>query len=201
MTYTEGFYDTIAAGCVSSAEVVAPIVYEQFSPTSVVDVGCGQGYWGAAFADLGADRVQGIDGDYVTSPRVPFVAHNLEEPLQQVGRFDLAVCLEVAEHLAESRAASFVAELCGLAPTVLFSAAIPHQTGAGHINLQWQSWWADLFASNGYSVSGSIRWKVWDNDRVEPWYRQNMMVATTTTKLRNAGPLDVVHPIIHGWGR
>lgn len=201
MTYTDGFYDTIAAGCIASAEVVASIVYEQFNPATVVDVGCGQGHWGAAFAELGAERVQGIDGPYVANPRIPFVAHDLERHLPDVGRFDLAVCLEVAEHLNEARSAPFVAELCRLADTVLFSAAIPHQTGAGHINLQWQSWWAGLFAANGYSVSGAIRWKIWDDNRVEPWYRQNLMVATNRSKLRNTGPMDVVHPVIHGWGR
>ena len=199
MTYGGDFYDTIAAGSIESARVVAPIVHEQFTPATVVDVGCGQGHWGAAFAELGAN-VTGIDGDYVTGQRIPFAAHNLEQPLPDIGRFDLAICLEVAEHLPADRAAPFVGELCALADTVLFSAAIPHQTGAGHINLRWQSYWADLFADNGRNVSGSIRWKVWDDDRVEPWYRQHLLIATTS-KIRHTGPMDVVHPVIHEWGR
>jgi SAM-dependent methyltransferase len=200
MSYTESFYDTISAGSIASAAVLAPIVYEMVNPSTVVDVGCGQGHWGAEFAELGA-TVHGIDGDYVTNPRIPFTAHNLEEPLPDVGTFDLAVCLEVAEHLTEQRAASFIAELCALAPTVLFSAAIPHQSGAGHINLQWQSWWATLFTSNGYKVSGSLRWQIWDDPRVEPWYQQNVLLASKTVRVRHTGPMDVVHPVIHEWAR
>ena len=118
MTYTDSFYDTIAAGSIASASVVAPLVYEMVNPSTVLDVGCGQGHWGAEFAELGAS-VQGVDGGYVADCRIPFTAHDLEQPLPDLGQFDLVVSLEVAEHLAEHRAASFVAELCELAPTVL----------------------------------------------------------------------------------
>jgi SAM-dependent methyltransferase len=200
MTYSDGFYDTIAQGCISSADVVAPLVYEQVEPARVVDVGCGQGHWGAAFSELGAE-VLGVDGAYVAEPRINFFAHDLEHPLPELGSFDLAVSLEVAEHLSAQRAPGFVSDLCSLAPTVLFSAAIPHQTGAGHIHLRWQSYWADLFADNGYKVSTSLRWKVWDDDRVEPWYRQNLLLASRALNLRQQGPMDVVHPVIHEWGR
>jgi hypothetical protein len=34
---------------------------------------------------------------------------------------------------------------------------------------------------------------------VEPWYRQNLLVAYEGAE--NVGPLDVVHPAIHEWGR
>jgi SAM-dependent methyltransferase len=200
--YTPTFYDQIADGCRRSAAVVVPLVLDRLRdilvvPT-VVDVGCGQGWWGAELATHGCDVV-GLDGGYVDDRQVPFIEADLAEPLPSIGTFDLAVCLEVAEHLPKARAAGFVADLCVLAPVVLFSAAVPHQSGAGHINLQWPSWWAALFAEHGYVCDPSLRWAIWDDDNVEPWYRQNLMVVSRDAA--PVGPLDVVHPVIHEWGR
>ena len=198
MTYTTHFYADIAAGCRSSAEVVVPQVLARHPATRVVDVGCGQGWWGAEFARHGC-YVVGIDGGHVPDRQIgEFVTADLSKPMRLKGRFDLAVCLEVAEHLPESRSAGLVSDLCDLAEVVLFSAAIPHQTGAGHINLQWPSYWARLFAACGYGFDGMIRRSIWDDDRVEPWYRQNLHIAA------RGGPVDVwdvVHPVIHDWGR
>ncbi len=203
--YDPAFYDTIAAGCRSSAEVVVPLILRAAAttavagPPSVVDVGCGQGWWGAEFANHGCD-VTGVDGDYVPDQRIPnFTAHDLRQPLPDLGHFDLAVSLEVAEHLPPERAAGFVADLCRLADVIVFSAATPHQPGAGHVNCQWPSYWAELFSRHGYRIDGSLRWAIWTDDRVEPWYRQNLLLASQD--FEGSGPLDVIHPVIHEWGR
>lgn len=200
--YDQLFYDTIRAGCKSSADVVVPLVLKRLGTiNTVVDVGCGEGWWAAAFAHRGGCDVLGVDGAYVQSSPLGerFIARDLTQPLNLAPRrFDLAVSLEVAEHLPESRAAGFVADLCALAPVVLFSAAIPHQSGAGHINCQWPTYWADLFYRHGYDFDGSIRFDIWDDERIEPWYRQNLHIATTGCR---STTLDLVHPTIHGWGR
>lgn len=197
--YTAAFYDAIAHGARTSAAVLVPLILSRHPASTVVDIGCGQGWWGAEF-ERAACMVTGVDGVHVPDRQLDtYVEHDLIDPLPDLGRFDLAVCLEVAEHLPEERAASLVAELCALAPAVVFSAATPHQPGAGHINCQWPSWWAQLFAEHGYKVDGSLRWKVWNDDLVEPWYRQNLLLASP--KARRTEPLDVIHPVIHGWGR
>ena len=51
-------------------------------------------------------------------------------------RYELAVCLEVAEHLNESSADNLILQLTNLANRVLFSAAIPGQGGLHHVNEQ-----------------------------------------------------------------
>lgn len=206
--YNKAFYDTIRPGTQASAAVVAPLLLTKLKMKSatvlnVIDVGCGEGWWAQAFADLGHEVI-GMDGGYVRDSPLGerFLPHDIAHPLpvHLARRFDLAVCLEVAEHLPESRAASFVAELCGLAPVVLFSAAIPGQGGTGHINEQWPAYWLSHFEANGYAVSGALRWDIWDDDRVENWYRQNLLVAAKDPKslpLIFKTPLAPVWPVVH----
>ena len=199
--YNAEFYDTIRAGCIQSAEVVVPLLMARYRPRTVVDVGCGEGYWATEFHAAGCD-VLGIDGDHIQATTLGdrLVHADLEDFLPEVGRFDLAVCLEVGEHLPQTRGRSFVAELCALADVVVFSAAIPHQTGAGHVNCQWPSWWATWFEEHDYGADGTLRWVIWNDDRVEPWYRQNLVVYERG-KPGGDTPLDLVHPVIHEWGR
>lgn len=196
-TYTHDFYDTIAAGSIASADVVVPLVLADYDIDTVADIGCGRGWWGAAFADRGC-TVTGVDGAYVTDPVIPFVACDIAtEQLPAIGPVDLAICLEVAEHVPQSAADDLVAGLCALSDRVLFSAAIPGQTGAGHINCQWPSFWSALFARHGYGAVDTLRWRIWDDNLVEPWYRQNLLIFERGVK--NGPPPAVVHPVIWGW--
>src|SRR5262245_60687338 len=155
-----------------SAAVIVPILRELVSPTSVLDVGCGVGSWLAAFDGL---RVLGIDEHPPDEVSCPYERRDLRQPFD-VGRFDLALCLEVGEHLPPTSAAGLVRSPVAAAPTVAFSGAIPGQEGYGHINCQWPDYWAALFAEHGYVQYDSIRTRVWDDDRVSYWYRQNMFI-------------------------
>lgn len=209
--YSPGFYDVIRPGAQASAGVVVPLLFELVRPARVVDVGCGEGWWAEAFAQLGAEVI-GLDGSYVSSSPLGdrFLPHDLGRPLPAhlAGRFDLAVSLEVAEHLPKARARSFVADLCSLAPVVAFSAAIPGQGGTGHVNEQWPAYWSELFEAEGFAVTGALRWQLWQDDRVENWYRQNLLLAVAPSSAGApelaellasplAPPWPVVHPVLY----
>lgn len=177
MSYSNAFFDLIRQGCQDSAAVVAPLIWQDYQPKRVIDVGCGEGWWGKAFQDLGAPDVLGVDGDYIESPAIPLEKLDLAKPLPvTLGKWDLAIALEVAEHLPRRSADSFVADLCDLAPVILFSAAIPKQGGVNHINEQWPEYWVSRFENMGYHCSGALRWQIWNDNRVENWYRQNLML-------------------------
>ena len=155
-----------------SARRIVPYVAGLVAPTSVIDVGCGDGAWLAAFLEAGVEDVLGIDRprgetDRLLVPPHRFAARDLATSVGVDRTFDLAICLEVAEHLPVTRAASFVAELARLAPVVLFSAAIPFQQGEGHVNEQWPMFWADLFARHDLVPVDCIRARFWDDDAVE----------------------------------
>lgn len=208
-TYNDSFYDIIRQGTIKSAEVVVPVVYDLIKPGRVVDIGAGEGWWAKKFRDLGSD-VLAIDGAYVTdSPLgLDFQAGDIDVvgSLSALPDFDLAICLEVAEHLPSTRAESFVAEIAALAPNILWSAAIPRQPGVDHIHCMWPSYWQRLFAQYGFVMSGSIRDQFWNDERIEPWFRQNLTLLTKTPELYpdyfpDNTVLDRTHPIIATWMR
>lgn len=104
------------------------------------------------------------------------MARDLTQPLTVDRAFDLAVCLEVAEHLPSTRAPGLVADLTSMAPCVLFSAAIPGPTGTHHINSQYVPYWVELFRACGYEVIDAIRPTILGNDSVEWFYQQDIVM-------------------------
>src|SRR5262245_29998610 len=121
----------------SSARCLLAALYRLHRFDKVVDVGCGVGTWLQVSRELGASRTCGLEGRWLDKRMVVIdpddvTLVDLEQKIPDVGRFDLAVCLEVGEHLTPGRAESFVGDVCRLSDTVLFGAAIPGQGGAGH---------------------------------------------------------------------
>lgn len=208
-SYSEKFFVGQKDLSYRSAQQVIPIV-QQFVPIrSVCDVGCGVGTWLRAFREAGVQDIVGLDGYYVDKklleiPGSAFHEADLRRPLRLDRSFDIAMSIEVAEHLPGNRSISFVKDLTRLAPVVLFSAAIPRQGGTAHINEQWQSHWAAIFAQYDFVTCDVLRPLIWNNADIARWYRQNIFlfcrrdflpaVPRLTASQDNALPLSVVHP-------
>jgi len=103
-------------------------------------------------------------------------SHDFSQPYTADGTYDLAMSLEAVDTLPPDAAAPFVRALTAAAPVVLFSASAPHQPGLNHINCQWPAYSAKLFGERGYLVIDTLRYIIWDDDRVDWWYRQNIMI-------------------------
>jgi SAM-dependent methyltransferase len=192
--YSKEWRRQIRSGVQASAAALVPVLHNRYRPRSVVDIGCGEGWFCHEFEALGT-RAVGVDGAWVDDViHVDLAA----PPYPDLERFDLALCLEVGEHVEQARAPDLVAWLVGLAPIVVFSAAIPGQGGEGHVNEQRPEWWRDLFHATGYAITGALRWQVWDDERIEPWYRQNLLVAGDSG-LAEDGCRFVVHPDLWRW--
>ncbi len=210
--YDSRYYSGQIEGSSRAASVVAPLVLALVANThAVVDIGCGTGSWLAAFKTAGVGEVLGLDGGAPDATQQLIAPEeyrrvDLERTIVLPRRFDLCLSLEVAEHLPPRRAESFVADLCALADVVLFGAAIPGQGGTNHVNECWPGAWATIFADLGYRACDAIRPLIWQDERVEFWYRQNTLLYANEAGWRRlrlapeAQPwlgsrqLDLVHP-------
>lgn len=200
MTYDQAFYDAQRDGSYESAQYILPDVLYLTGAKKVVDVGCGVGTWLAIAKRHGVDLVVGVDGH---DPDIPmmigtedYYQRDLENGFDCSG-CDLAICMEVAEHLSLEAAPKLVEGLCQ-ARWVLFSAAHPGQGGVNHINEQWGTWWAAWFEQHGYVSTADLKWLNWDNRSVNDFYRENVLLFAKREdfigrKLR-IGAIDVIHP-------
>lgn len=162
---------------------LVPVFLQFFDPVTVCDIGCGVGNFLSVFKSLGKD-VMGFDGPwanreivskYLSDSEFQIVDFELGFPPVSK-RFDLALCLEVAEHIRESKADDLIAFLTKLSDNIIFSAAIPFQGGDNHINERWESYWEEKFNNFGFFKYDLIRHKIWHNKNIQWWYRQNIVV-------------------------
>jgi len=213
--YDASFYNAQVAGSLESARHLLGCLYRLFQPYSVVDLGCGRGTWLKVCCELGSMVAHGYDGSWnnqanMVDQRIHFIEADLDSPLPVSRKYDLAISVEVAEHLRPDCALAFVTSLSRLSDVVLFSAAVPGQGGTHHINEQYQSYWGNLFSSLSFAIFDLFRPSFWHDERVRYWYRQNTFLYvrqghSLMTYLRQAGvpPLtdsrfmDCIHPALY----
>jgi SAM-dependent methyltransferase len=170
-------------------------------PKSLLDAGCGIGTWLKCAIDFGVTDVCGVDGiqvdaDRLLFPKSAFRVVDLRKPFHLNRSFDLVICLEVAEHLPSNSAEVIINSLISHGETILFSAACPNQPGQYHVNCQWPEYWQQLFNLHGHVCDDSIRWQIWRDTHIEPWYRQNMFIAKYDPAAAGNEPrlIPVIHP-------
>ncbi|WP_417200706.1 class I SAM-dependent methyltransferase [Bizionia sp.] len=192
----------------TAAFEILPFLFNSVKPTSVLDVGCGNGSWLETAKLLGVSDILGVDGvDFEqTSLKISkdnFRQHDFRHPLDLKKKFDFIISLEVAEHLPEASADNFIEIITNHGDLVMFSAAIPGQGGQNHINEQWPSYWADKFKKHGYLAYDIIRPEFWNNEKLYSWYKQNIIIyakeGVLSSDLFKASDsvLSLVHPDIY----
>jgi len=179
--YDAQFFNYIVEGSIASARVIVPLLKQWLSVDSVLDVGCGQGAWLKVWRENGVEQAFGMDGAYVDRqsllfPDKYFHAVDLDRPFALDRRFSLVTCLEVAEHLPAEQADNLVRCLCNHGDYLLFSAAVPGQGGANHINEQHYGYWQTRIEANGFRTLDCVRPLIINDERVKPWYRYNTIL-------------------------
>jgi len=182
------YYGRRAAGVRRSADAILEHLWSFYSPHSVVDIGCGDGSWLRAAGALGAQVLWGVEGSWhgaesFRQDEITLITTDLNLPFHLDRTFDLAMSLEVAEHLEPPAGDRLVEVLTKAAPVVLFSAAQPFQGGIGHINELPASYWASLFREHEYVCLDLFRPTHWGLDHVDAWYAQNTFLYVSATHL------------------
>ncbi len=212
--YSDDYHAGRHAMTIHAARTVLAMLLDALPPVrSAVDVGCGVGTWLSALAERGVTDLLGLDGDWVDGarlvmPRQAFRAVDLAAVWPVDRRFDLAISLEVAEHLPATRADAFVAALVKASDRVLFSAAVPGQGGVGHLNEQWPAWWAEKFMAHGYVALDCLRSRIWHDPAIPFWYRQNLLfyvraeaippaLAWSVPATDDGWPMALIHPELY----
>jgi len=173
----------------SDIELITLKFLEMFGPfKSSLDLGAGDGWYSKVLSDIGVDTwaVELYQEAIRCFPAlVAAVAHDLREPLDLGRRFDLVICLEVAEHLperAESVLCDTIARHCER--LLLFSAAPPGQGGRGHVNCKPRQHWIQLLQERGLvflpdlTVDLAEAWKPIVRGQL-PWLSKNVMLFQT----------------------
>lgn len=201
--YTSEFYRRQADDSERSAGAVLEVLFGLTRPRSILDIGCGVGAWLSAARKLGVEDILGVDGHTMPAEamRIPPACYrriDLSMDMPKIERsFDLAMSLEVAEHLPGGRAEALVEALTAAAGIVLFSAAIPFQGGRNHVNEQLPSYWIPLFQRRGFRCFDVIRPRIWDDRRVDVWYRQNILLFSARESFGEELPTPAAYDRIH----
>lgn len=186
MTYSIEFFRSRREKTLASAQSIVDHIWETIQPKSVLDVGCATGIWLSQARRRGVQNIRGIDGPWVPQEELEiekkfFIEHDLSETNPtDIGYYDLAMCIEVAEHLPQEAADRFIDFLTSHADVILFSAAIPGQGGTGHLNEQPQSFWYNKFADRHFDCFDIIRPIFWNDPVINVIYKQNMLVYVRT---------------------
>ena len=199
--YTDGFYRPRNSQTEYAANHVISVLLERFLEiNSAIDIGCGVGTWLKVFKEKTGGNVLGVEGSWLDNSLLEikedeFFERDLKEPFYFENKFDLAISLEVAEHLPNEVSDQFVHCLSNLADVILFSAAIPGQKGTHHINCQWQTFWVKKFSENGFVLLDFIRPRIWNDVNIPIHYKQNILVFyRSDEEVTINGITDLVHP-------
>ena len=191
---------------ISGPRAELPVLLAGKKVASLLDVGCGTGTWLKAALSLGIPDVLGVDGIKIPPDQlnvsVDRIRHqDLTRPWNLTRKFDAVLCLEVAEHLNSEFAPILIDALVMHSTQIHFSAACPGQTGQHHVNCQWPAYWQQLFNDRGFVCNDAVRWRIWEMEAVEPWYRQNVFTARRAPEEAGKEPRipAVLHPEMMHW--
>jgi len=111
----------------AGAHAALSLLFPGKRPISLLDVGCGPGTWLRAAMDLGVQDAVGVDGldlkpDQLFVPKKVIRVHDLGSPFDLGRTFDVALCLEVAEHLPAEATGVLIRSVTRHTNLVLFGA-------------------------------------------------------------------------------
>lgn len=192
-TYNDNYdtdFDFMKKSGYESGQKVIDLFSKYYNPKSVVDVGCGIGAWLKVWQNKGIKKIKGYDlyadKEKLLIPVKDFENINLDnetETIKVKEKYDLAMCVETAEHINPKASDNLVNLLSSLSDVILFSAAIPYQLGHYHYNCRPLQFWVDKFSAKGFLCFDILRKDLMEKKTINDWwYAQNTLVFIKRTK-------------------
>lgn len=184
--YDNKFFKNTIKFEADSASSFVDVVLKYYNPESIVDIGCGAGIYLNEFNKKGIKNIFGIDGapsakEEFLLEKDKLVIFDLAQKYNFKEKYDLSLCLEVAEHLEERDADNLVETVISASDNIIFTAAVPGQgpRSIGHINEQPHSYWIEKFETSNFiylkdkteKMRGEMKEK-----KVVWWIVDNLMV-------------------------
>lgn len=187
---------------------IADVIINEYQPKRIIDFGCGTGALAKAFASRGV-QVQAIDGysepDFSAYDTIRFKKVDLNninttaDFLKQFDtKFDLAISIEVAEHLNPAVSSSFIEWMTSMADVIVFSAAVPGQDGDGHINCRSRSDWYQFIKQCNFTIADTIRQHFTSNPNLGLWHKFNIVdyVKKDTAFANRINPVELAERLL-----
>jgi hypothetical protein len=208
--YDEVFYQSVTHRAQIAASEIAQIVSENLQIQSLMDVGCGEGIWIHEFVQKNPQLRFALGCDLTERPRIllkSLTAINSQLELEirvedfeltnlQVNRsIDLAICLEVVEHLTPKAAAHLFDNVLVKSKYLIFSGAVKGQGGTGHINENSISFWNQELVRRGLVPMDIIRPMISSNRKIPSYYRNNIVFYINPSRLSSQDFPEVLNLI------
>lgn len=131
---------------------IVEVLHKHFKPESVIDFGCANGLHLKAFQDLEVEGF-GIEGSGFFMQHIEknfgnnFKIWDLREKLNLRRKYDLAICIEVLEHIERLFADVVVQSIRNHADVLCISASST-STARYHVNAQDKAYWIEKFENS-----------------------------------------------------
>ena len=139
---------------------VGKIIVDNFKINSAIDFGCGLGYYLEGMQQAGCKNLVGLE--YMYEYAVLYLSDNIKSNIFKqdimesvsLGKFDLSMSIEVAEHLLPEKSDIFIDNLVNSSNKYIFFTAAPKgQGGTGHINERPKEFWIEKLNARGFNFS------------------------------------------------
>jgi SAM-dependent methyltransferase len=118
---------------------------------TVVDLGCGRGYYSKKFIEMGKDVI-GVELSSVCCTKhlndLPHVCSSIENfSIQNNKVYDLVLCMDVLEHIAQDKIEALIGGIGSLSNTAIYGVARHKDVILGfdlHLIIEDTNWWEDI---------------------------------------------------------
>lgn len=161
------------------------MLVDYFKPQSVIDYGCGCGFYLESALNKGVKDLKGYELSQIAlSYAHPSIKKYIS--IEDCGRliptkkYDMVICVEVVEHIKPEDTDNILTNLKNsLGGVLVFSAARIGQGGTGHINLRDRSFYVDWFEKNGLVADEELLNTVlylWKDIDVPDYIKNNLII-------------------------